>query len=491
VRLKLLSLLGLTLVWGFAWSQGEAQGPIVRFISPQEGEILRGEVELIVEGAGFRDLETIGVAYFEYSRDGENYHLIAADNESFDGFQATWDTRRLPDGEYLLRATIIDLWNQEASAEIRVGIDNRGRLRLHLRVPQDFPTIEDALAHARVGAIIQVDAASGPYPPFTADASGIIIESVNGRAEVASNEVLPAVLLGGERIELRGFRLIGETALELEGQSHIIRDNVLEGITGLVVQGKGHLIENNELMAWTPRNTSGVLVFGDGNNVLKGNRIAGFELGALIRSPNNRWEDNVFTGTGDGIAIYLIASNQVLYNNIMGGNLTAIFTFNSNSNVIRDNVLKGNKGGIILLGDKNEVIGNLFEDHRYEGMVIYASKENLIQRNTFSSNVSGLVLVDGSSKNVITENEFLSNGVGLRVVMEAFPVAMVGNMVRWNNFIGNGVGLENESPWVIDARENYWGSPTGPYHPEANPEGLGDPVSDNVLFEPWLKEPYQ
>lgn len=39
----------------------------------------------------------------------------------------------------------------------------------------------------------------------------------------------------------------------------------------------------------------------------------------------------------------------------------------------------------------------------------------------------------------------------------------------------------------LDARGNYWGDPTGPYHPFTNPQGQGGLVSDNVVFEPWLK----
>jgi hypothetical protein len=59
-------------------------------------------------------------------------------------------------------------------------------------------------------------------------------------------------------------------------------------------------------------------------------------------------------------------------------------------------------------------------------------------------------------------------------------------MARGNDFHDNlsyGVWSNSVSPY--DARENYWNDPTGPYHPTANPGGLGDVVSDNVLFEPW------
>ncbi len=41
----------------------------------------------------------------------------------------------------------------------------------------------------------------------------------------------------------------------------------------------------------------------------------------------------------------------------------------------------------------------------------------------------------------------------------------------------------------LDARQNYWGDPSGPYHATQNPGGLGDNVGDNILFYPWLTAP--
>jgi hypothetical protein len=52
---------------------------------------------------------------------------------------------------------------------------------------------------------------------------------------------------------------------------------------------------------------------------------------------------------------------------------------------------------------------------------------------------------------------------------------------------GNGVGLRVLSPGrsLADARHNWWGHDTGPFHPTLNPGGLGDSVSDGVQFVPW------
>ena len=41
--------------------------------------------------------------------------------------------------------------------------------------------------------------------------------------------------------------------------------------------------------------------------------------------------------------------------------------------------------------------------------------------------------------------------------------------------------------YPLDAVDNWWGDASGPYHPDENPEGLGDAVSDHVVFVPWVE----
>jgi hypothetical protein len=49
-----------------------------------------------------------------------------------------------------------------------------------------------------------------------------------------------------------------------------------------------------------------------------------------------------------------------------------------------------------------------------------------------------------------------------------------------------GGGLLNYSSNQVDAINNWWGDDSGQYHPALNPQGKGNKVSDNVLFDPWL-----
>jgi hypothetical protein len=53
----------------------------------------------------------------------------------------------------------------------------------------------------------------------------------------------------------------------------------------------------------------------------------------------------------------------------------------------------------------------------------------------------------------------------------------------------------DETEWAFsstfahhDARFNYWGDSTGPYHATENPNGQGDEIRGNVLFTPWYPD---
>jgi hypothetical protein len=94
-----------------------------------------------------------------------------------------------------------------------------------------------------------------------------------------------------------------------------------------------------------------------------------------------------------------------------------------------------------------------------------------------------------ASSKVTLQNSkiFGSVGEGIRVFNNARPI------LNYNQISGNAVfGYRNTtSNTVVDATNNWWGDPSGPYHAVLNPTGLGNPVSDGVSFSPWLQSPGQ
>lgn len=54
-------------------------------------------------------------------------------------------------------------------------------------------------------------------------------------------------------------------------------------------------------------------------------------------------------------------------------------------------------------------------------------------------------------------------------------------------YLQYGIGRGATSEIALDMRNNWWGSPLGPYHPDLHGDGRGDAVGDNIAFDPWLK----
>lgn len=80
----------------------------------------------------------------------------------------------------------------------------------------------------------------------------------------------------------------------------------------------------------------------------------------------------------------------------------------------------------------------------------------------------------------ITSSEFNNQNYGVRIDGGTATVLQ-------SNFYDNtSYGLYNATANLIIAENNYWSSPSGPYHPILNPGGTGNRVSDNVDFDPWL-----
>jgi hypothetical protein len=72
---------------------------------------------------------------------------------------------------------------------------------------------------------------------------------------------------------------------------------------------------------------------------------------------------------------------------------------------------------------------------------------------------------------------------GVRVANNAQP------HLRFLSIESNGFGLLNTTPaTLVDASFNWWNHPTGPTH-ATNPGGMGQPVSNGVLFNPWFDSP--
>ncbi|MCC6477053.1 T9SS type A sorting domain-containing protein [bacterium] len=151
-------------------------------------------------------------------------------------------------------------------------------------------------------------------------------------------------------------------------------------------------------------------------------------------------------------------------------------------------------------GDSVNFVGNIVEENLATvrtGNMIVAGVSGEISYNIIRNNLSGigrqLYCFQGTTTRI--HHNLFENNSNLD---PSYPSILLTGPNPHQSFdsnlvVGNGGATIAEYylfPVTIDARNNWWGDASGPYHPTRNPFGLGDTIlSDSVLFDPWLLEP--
>ena len=152
------------------------------------------------------------------------------------------------------------------------------------------------------------------------------------------------------------------------------------------------------------------------------------------------------------------------------------------------------------------ISGSTFDGNTYTGkgagdwldyaLDISAGAVINVTNNTISNN-NGVASSDGSTsagflvttflpvvlRLILANNNISNNSTGIFVGYDGSDTSTV--TAQNNCFTGNDEGLVSTNP-TVDATNNAWGDPSGPYHSALNPAGTGDEVSNDVIFVPWL-----
>lgn len=233
--------------------------------------------------------------------------------------------------------------------------------------------------------------------------------------------------------------------------------------------------------------------------------LAGLEIdtpgeGILLAfgSHGNAILENEIEGNGTGIGLYLADENRIESNSIRNNKATTMTWQRETAHGL---------GIAIDYSYRNQIFGNTVEGNGDVGLVLKNAALNLVSDNLITDHSdSGILLVEGSGEAVnsiarnkirgaagagitikggyseIKRNEITANGVGIKIMETA---EAKGHTLQENNIFANGFGLLNNGRGVVKAEENWWGDVSGPYHPQINPVGKGDQVSDQVDFQPW------
>ncbi|MDH4211632.1 MAG: right-handed parallel beta-helix repeat-containing protein [candidate division WOR-3 bacterium] len=365
----------------------------------------------------------------------------------------------------------------------------------------------------------------------------IIDGDSTGRVICISTGVDSVTLIGG--FTIRNGYLTGTydhgAGIYCENSSPTITNNI---ITGNRVSGAGL--------------GGGIVCLGNSSPIIAGNIVSengggvhdGVSGGgiACIDSSAPIIMDNTINGnyaTVSGGGIYCMGNSMpTITNNVIADNATGecmcgwigggIACDYGSAPVITENTITGNYanfgGGIGCDSsepfiDGNDITGNT---GYCGGGVHYQGASSTISNNTVSNDTAvwdggGIYFYQSSptlTGNIVSENVIPLTGFGSGMVCDGSSPVVSGCIISGNNgngiycqpdFWGNlsnpvirnndicdniGFGVCNtDTTLIVSADSNWWGDATGPYHPTANPGGLGDSVSNHVDFVPWLTAP--
>lgn len=296
-----------------------------------------------------------------------------------------------------------------------------------------FRTLQYALNDSRVMAGDTIRIAAGTY---TEIGQIVIAKSVNVvGADKATTIIKPAQDTGNFQDTAAWilvnpgmeFNLSGVT---LDGAGHLINAAVLSHGFGTVADSNISNIKYNES---GPDYMGRGLVVNERMDVLRTTFTGIGRIGIHFRGGDGTVEGNTFIGKGAGNWL--------------------------------DYALDINRGSTV------EMIDNTMTDHLGAGG---GATSGAVIVGTYFSPGTTLTL---------SGNTFLNNSVGLAVGYDAADTATV--LAHDNTFSGNGTAVTSTAQ-LVDARNNWWGSATGPFHATLNASGTGNPVGENVAYAPWL-----
>ena len=157
------------------------------------------------------------------------------------------------------------------------------------------------------------------------------------------------------------------------------------------------------------------------------------------------------------------------------------------SNSIDNNTCNSNaETGIYVSLDLNSVSGNTCQKN-FWGIFLDISNHNTIINNSCNLNYDFGIRILDSNHNMLRDNTISRNTIGIHLSNTSKNNVAHYNDIDNNTAFGLHVAFEGNT---IDAKNNWWGANSGPYHPWENHRGKGDNVSDSVLFLPWLNRTY-
>lgn len=286
------------------------------------------------------------------------------------------------------------------------------------------------------------------------------------------------------------------------GTSTVINGYKKDHVFGFDLQGGNTTVSGFKFNNWWPTHHYGAVgVYSDGNRISNNtfyNNGRGVFLGGCM---DNHVINNTFDKNYYGLLVYDGADKLNVAFNHFSRNYMADCSigYSSGLEIFSNTFMNYSRRAISVHRSQDASLSyNMFDaslstSGTENGITLYEVMNPSVQNNTFIRNYRALRLW-GTTDAEVSDNTFIGGYEAIqfaRTWSGENPLGKWcnGTTVRNNNLIGQtgyGANVSSTQVTAIDARYNWWGAASGPYHPVNNTKGTGTTVSNTVTFDHWL-----
>jgi parallel beta-helix repeat protein len=304
-------------------------------------------------------------------------------------------------------------------------------------VPDDYPTIQEAVNHANDGDTIKVK--EGIYKEnILVDKSVNIIGENKERTIVDGDGDSNNFEVTAGNVEITGFTIQntnnGSAGVKIKSDNCTIKDNIIldcgDGIH--LSHTRGNIVEYNIIN----ENNFGIY---------------------LDASTDCKITHNTIFDNGDGIGIWMSSNLKIIKNCIENNSFTGILHILSEKNHIEYNRINHNDGiGLqMFYSNLNLIEENTIWNNDFEGISIHKSSYNNFDTNIITNNNYGVSIWFYSYNNSINSNNIASNTFGGILLSFSFDIIIWGNNITGNSLFGIFIGFSSDiSIWENRITDN-------------------------------------
>jgi len=259
-------------------------------------------------------------------------------------------------------------------------------------VPDDYPTIQEAINHANEEDTIFVR--NGIYYENVVVNKSVSLIGENKETTFIDGGGNDTVLeVTANDVTISNFTIQhsgGEWAdsgidLRYSTNSHVVNNNILNNYFGIELGYNNTLTQN-----YVFNNQWGIRDYGGGNHVLIGNDVYSnrgygiylYESGNTILIRNN-----VRKNEGTGISLEYSGNSALVSNVIYSNNGNGIYLgWSSDSNLTSNNISENFRGIELFDSPSSTLLNNIVSNNEYEGIRLAFSHGSIVKGNNMSSN---------------------------------------------------------------------------------------------------------